>query len=69
LRDSLAALEFTLEPALIARLDAASEPARPFPYYMFEDGHQARIHGHVDVRSKPDAYDRPVNVPAPQANA
>jgi len=69
LRDSLAALDFTLDPALVARLDAVSEPARPFPYYMFEDGHQARIHGHVDVRNQPDAYDRPVHVPAPQANA
>ena len=69
LRDSLAALDFTLDPALVARLDAVSEPARPFPYYMFEDGHQARIHGHVDVRSKPDAFDRPVLVPAPQASA
>ncbi|MGN6087381.1 aldo/keto reductase [Trinickia sp.] len=66
LRDSLASLEFELDPALAARLDAVSEPVRPFPYYMFEDGHQARIHGHVDVRSKSDEFDRPVHVPAPR---
>ena len=66
LRDSLASLEFALDPALAARLDAVSEPARPFPYYMFEDGHQARIHGHVDVHSKNAEYDRPIRVPAPQ---
>lgn len=66
LRDSLASLDFDLDPALAARLDAVSEPARPFPYYMFEDGHQARIHGHVDVRNKNDEFDRPVRVPAPR---
>ena len=67
LRDSLAFLEFELDPALAARLDAVSEPARPFPYYMFENGHQARIHGHVDVSNKAAHYDRPVRVPAPTA--
>jgi aryl-alcohol dehydrogenase-like predicted oxidoreductase len=66
LRDSMAALDFTLAPELAARLDAASAPATPFPYYMFADGHQARIHGHVDVVSKPQTFDRPVHVPAPQ---
>jgi hypothetical protein len=39
----------------IARLDAVSEPARPFPYYMFADDHQARIHGQVEVTDKPAA--------------
>jgi hypothetical protein len=34
---------------------------------MFEDGHQARIHGHVDVSNKGAHYDRPVRVPAPTA--
>jgi hypothetical protein len=62
----MAALDFTLAPELAARLDAASAPATPFPYYMFADGHQARIHGHVDVVSKPQTFDRPVHVPAPQ---
>jgi aryl-alcohol dehydrogenase-like predicted oxidoreductase len=65
LQDSLGALDFILSPEHFARLEAVSEPARPFPYYMFADGHQARIHGQVDVIAKPDAYDRPVHVPAP----
>jgi diketogulonate reductase-like aldo/keto reductase len=69
LQESLGSLEFTLEPALIARLDAVSEPARPFPYYMFADGHQARIHGQVEVTDKPAAFDRPVRVPAPRPAA
>ena len=69
LQESLGSLEFTLEPALIARLDAVSEPARPFPYYMFADGHQARIHGQVEVTDKPTAFDRPVRVPAPRPAA
>ncbi|QDQ84945.1 aldo/keto reductase [Paraburkholderia megapolitana] len=67
LQESLGSLDFTLAPELIARLDAVSEPARPFPYYMFADGHQARIHGGVEVSSKPTAFDRPVRVPAPAA--
>jgi len=65
LQESLGALDFALAPELVARLDAVSEPARPFPYYMFADGHQARIHGQVEVTGKPAGYDRPVRVPAP----
>lgn len=65
LEGSLASLDFALAPELVARLDAVSEPARPFPYYMFADGHQARIHGHVEVASKPRHYDAAVTVPAP----
>ncbi|MGV2288900.1 aldo/keto reductase [Trinickia sp. YCB016] len=64
LQQSLGALDFTLAPELVARLDAVSEPARPFPYYMFSDAHQPRIHGQVEVASKPQQYDRPVRVPA-----
>ncbi|WP_323118474.1 aldo/keto reductase [Burkholderia alba] len=69
LQESLGALDFTLEPALAARLDAVSAPARPFPYYMFADGHQARIHGQVAVADKPAEFDRPVTVPAPAAQS
>jgi aryl-alcohol dehydrogenase-like predicted oxidoreductase len=65
LQESLGSLDFTLASELVARLDAVSEPARPFPYYMFADGHQARIHGQVDVADKSPAFDRPVRVPAP----
>lgn len=64
LQQSLGALDFTLDPALVAQLDAVSAPARPFPYYMFGDVQQARIHGGVQVASKPAAWDAPVIVPA-----
>lgn len=65
LEESLGALDFTLAPELVARLDAASEPARPFPYYMFADGHQARIHGQVNVRAVPANHAHVQQVPAP----
>ncbi|WP_118179431.1 aldo/keto reductase [Paraburkholderia phosphatilytica] len=68
LQESLGALDFTLAPELVARLDAISEPARPFPYYMFADGHQARIHGQVEVADKPLTFDRAVRVPAPSSD-
>lgn len=67
LQSTLGSLDFTLAPELVARLDAVSQPARPFPYYMFADGHQARIHGHVEVANKPASYDAPIRVPAPAA--
>ncbi|RAR64028.1 aryl-alcohol dehydrogenase-like predicted oxidoreductase [Paraburkholderia unamae] len=67
LEQSLGALEFALAPELVARLDAASEPAHPFPYYMFADGHQARIHGQVDVRATPANHAHVQRVPAPPA--
>lgn len=67
LQESLGSLDFTLAPELAARLDAVSEPARPFPYYMFADGHQARIHGQVEVADKSAAYSAPVKIPAPKA--
>ena len=51
--ESLGALDFTLAPELVACLDVASEPARPFPYYVFADGRQARIQGEANVRAVP----------------
>ncbi|NVH74552.1 aldo/keto reductase [Paraburkholderia sp. JPY432] len=66
LEQSLGALDFVLAPELIARLDAASEPPHPFPYYMFADGHQARIHGQVDVAAQPPNHADFQRVPAPQ---
>ncbi|CAB3786904.1 1-deoxyxylulose-5-phosphate synthase YajO [Paraburkholderia caffeinitolerans] len=66
LEESLGALDFMLAPELIARLDAASEPAHPFPYYMFADGHQARIHGQVNVRAEPANHAHVQQVPAPE---
>jgi aryl-alcohol dehydrogenase-like predicted oxidoreductase len=64
LRDSLGALGFRLSPEHVARLDAASEPARPFPYYMFEDRQQVRIHGGVEVASRGADELRRVAIPA-----
>jgi len=65
LEESLGALDFTLAPELVARLNAASEPTHPFPYYMFADGHQARIHGQVNVRATPANHADAQHVPAP----
>ncbi|MEM5326892.1 aldo/keto reductase [Paraburkholderia sp. JHI2823] len=67
LAESLGALDFTLAPELLARLDVASEPAHPFPYYMFADGHQSRIHGQVNVRAAPANHAHAQRVPAPTA--
>jgi hypothetical protein len=64
LEESLGALGFTLAPELVGRLDAASKAAHPFPYYMFPDGYQARIHGQVDVRAEPTNHARVQHVPA-----
>jgi aryl-alcohol dehydrogenase-like predicted oxidoreductase len=64
---NLAALSFELPAELRARLDAASAPATPFPYYMFADIHQTRIHGGVAVGDKPASYAPPVFVPALEA--
>jgi aryl-alcohol dehydrogenase-like predicted oxidoreductase len=65
LEESLGALDFALAPELVARLDTVSEPSHPFPYYMFADGHQARIHGQVDVAAQPANHSRAQRVPAP----
>lgn len=64
LEDSLGAFDFKLSDAQRARLDAASVPARPFPYYMFADGHQARIAGGVEVAQHPASYAKPQRIPA-----
>ncbi|MBO1112400.1 aldo/keto reductase [Bordetella petrii] len=56
LRESLASLEFTLPPDAVRRLDAASAMPAPFPYYMFADVQQQRIHGGVQVASRPGGY-------------
>ena len=61
---NLAALDFELPAELRAQLDAASAPERPFPYYMFADAQQTRLHGGVAVGDKPASYAPPVHVPA-----
>ncbi|MBC8009099.1 MAG: aldo/keto reductase [Burkholderiales bacterium] len=69
LQDNLAALDFTLPPALLARLDAVSAPTVPFPYNFFGDGMQAMINGGVTVGDKPAGYHAPVLVSAKGAGA
>ena len=64
LEANLAALEFELPADLRAQLDAASAPERPFPYYMFADVQQTRLHGGVAVGDKPAGYAPPVYVGA-----
>jgi aryl-alcohol dehydrogenase-like predicted oxidoreductase len=69
LDDNLAALDFELPGELRQRLAVASAPETPFPYYMFGDTQQTRIHGGVAVGDKPAGYATPVWVPAQQAPA
>jgi aryl-alcohol dehydrogenase-like predicted oxidoreductase len=57
---NLSALDFELPAELRAQLDAASTPERPFPYYMFADAQQTRLHGGVAVGDKPAGYAPPV---------
>jgi aryl-alcohol dehydrogenase-like predicted oxidoreductase len=69
LEANLAALSFDLPAELRVRLDEASAPHTPFPYYMFANGHQTRIHGGVAVGDKPAGYAPGVFVPAIQAQS
>lgn len=70
MEESLVALDITLAPELVARLDGAPEPPHPFPCYMFADGQRARIQGQVDVAAQPASHRHIQRVPAqppPQA--
>jgi len=58
LKDNLGALDFSLAPEHIARLDAVSEPARPFPYSFFGNEIQAMLNGGASVGDKPAGYRR-----------
>lgn len=60
LEDNLRALEFEIPAELRARLDGASRPAPRFPYYFFEGGMQAMVHGATPVGDKPATYAPPV---------
>jgi len=62
LKDNLAALDFTLAPELVARLDSVSAPARPFPYSFFGNEIQAMLNGGASVGDKPAGYARHVMV-------
>lgn len=64
LDDNLAALDFAIPAELRMRLNQTSAPATPFPYYMFTDAQQTRLHGGVAVGSKPVEYAPPLYVAA-----
>ncbi|WP_188688432.1 aldo/keto reductase [Silvimonas amylolytica] len=67
LQQTMRSLEFTIPAEQLARLNAISEPARPFPYYMFADNHQHRIHGNVPVNSQPAAFAPVTHIPVAAA--
>jgi len=69
LDDNLAALSFEIPAVLRARLNEASAPETPFPYWFFGDVQQSRLHGGAAVGSKPASYAPPVYVPAQTAGA
>jgi aryl-alcohol dehydrogenase-like predicted oxidoreductase len=56
LHDNLQALDFTLPAELVARLDQASTPQRPYPYTFFGPEMQGLIHGGTNVGNKPAGY-------------
>jgi aryl-alcohol dehydrogenase-like predicted oxidoreductase len=62
LTTNLGALDFSLPAELAARLEAATRPAKPFPYYFFEDGMQAMMYGGASVGDKPAGYREAVRV-------
>lgn len=62
LRQSLGALDFTLDAEALSALDQASAPVRHFPYYLFDRTNQASIHGNSAVASKSDFHDGPVAI-------
>lgn len=62
LASNLQALDFTLPAELSARLEAASAPALPFPYYFFTNAMQGMMYGGANVGDKPAGYRAPVLV-------
>jgi len=59
---NLGALDFELPKALADRLDEASRPAMPFPYYFFTNAMQGMLYGGATVGDKPAGYRSPVLV-------
>ncbi len=53
LEDNLGALSFSLPIEMEAKLNAVSEPARPFPWMFFTPPIQGAIHGDHGVPSRP----------------
>jgi aryl-alcohol dehydrogenase-like predicted oxidoreductase len=62
LTTNLGALDFELPAELVQRLDDASRPATPFPYYFFTNAMQGMMYGGARVGDKPAGYRAPVLV-------
>jgi len=56
LQNNLGALDFEIPAELRARLDAASAPVTPFPYYFFTNAMQGMMYGGATVADKPTGY-------------
>jgi aryl-alcohol dehydrogenase-like predicted oxidoreductase len=59
---NLRALDFELPAALSQKLDDASQPVTPFPYYFFTNAMQGMMYGGATVGDKPAGYRAPVRV-------
>jgi len=62
LASNLQALDFTLPAELVQRLELASQPQQPFPYYFFTNAMQGMMYGGASVGDKPDGYQSPVRI-------
>ena len=59
---NLRALDFELPAELSKKLDDASQPVTPFPYYFFTNAMQGMMYGGATVGDKPAGYRAPVRV-------
>jgi aryl-alcohol dehydrogenase-like predicted oxidoreductase len=64
LEDNLHALDFTLPPALSARLEAASRPEQLTPYVFFENPFftKGMLAGNTTVQAEPSGFRGPLQV-------
>lgn len=53
LEENLAALDFEIPPAQAAKLEAASRPESPYPYYTFKEDIQSMVTGGLPIRREP----------------
>jgi aryl-alcohol dehydrogenase-like predicted oxidoreductase len=59
---NLGALDFDMPTELAERLDRASQPKAPFPYYFFTNAMQGMMYGGASVGDKPAGFRSPVLV-------
>lgn len=69
LRETLGSLDFDLPASMVQELDRKTKPEAPFPYYLFGDVQQARVHGGVEVTTAPSHYRLPTTVPPGKSGA